>query len=301
MKKCRGVALLEAIVSLAIFVSLVGSVAYASRIALTVMTGSMSETKLLFRVRRVLDQAEEALSRCSSVSLVALTEDGWTLAGLENWFEQKAVMNEGQPIGDAAAQVLEDLKASRNSLLSAADFEQAELELVSAMAGFEQMVLDGYISPADALRLREAMTLIRLDILASSLARLGGAGNGIPDAWQDIEQAILDFDTMLPVEPVVAADQVLFRQYVLDAGGPEYRPPLDQPPYAYYLRPMRDTGLFELVFYDGTRSVVVANNLTDVSFARQNQTIRITLFFEEEVNGVMVPRTEVRSVILRVR
>ena len=70
-----GVALLEAVVSVSIFLVLVGSVAYAARIALTVMTESMQETRLLYRVRRALDHLEEEFSRCSRISVVALTDD----------------------------------------------------------------------------------------------------------------------------------------------------------------------------------------------------------------------------------
>jgi hypothetical protein len=45
------------------------------------------------------------------------------------------------------------------------------------------------------------------------------------------------------------------------------------------------SGLFELVFFDGTRSIVVADHLSGAEFDRQDNLVRITLMFQDERNG----------------
>ena len=77
-------------------------------------------------------------------------------------------------------------------------------------------------------------------------------------------------------------------------------PPLDQPPASYYLRPIANSNLFELMYYDGDRSIVVAEDLTGVRFERDHDSIKITLLLEEEKDGVMIERTEVRTVLLHI-
>jgi hypothetical protein len=297
-----GIALLEAVVALAILVALVGSVAYAARLALSVMTESMKETRLLFRVRRALDQAEEALSRCTRISVVAMTEDGWTLVGLENWFGQKAQQNADTNVGEEAEEVRAQLEEARRALQQLPpDFDASDAFLDRALEEFEEMVDAGMISIGDAMRLRDALDTIQGNVRARSVLGLGGNGSGYPGAWADFESVLGIGDPLVAAEPLVESDQVLFRQVVLGADGPEYQPPLDEPPASYYLRPMGDTGLFELVYWDGERSVVVADHLTGATFTRKTGSIfQIVLRFLEDDGGVPIERTEIRTIVLRV-
>jgi hypothetical protein len=300
-RNVRGIAMLEAIVSLAIFVSLVGSVAYASRLALSVMTESMAETRLLYRVRRALDHAEEQLSRVSRVSIVALTENGWTLAGIENWFEQQAVFNAGTPLGDGAAEIFDDLTDTRDKLVQGpADYVGAESKLDRAIAGLDELVGGGLVSVADGIELREALDTLRNQVRARSVTSIGGLGTGIANAWLEIEEIIASAKSLVAAEPLVESDQVLFRQLVLGPGGAEYRPPLGEPPCSYYIRPMSDGQRRELVFYDGTRTSVIASDIVNITFQRFDRLLRITLRYREERDGAMIERTEVRSVVLHV-
>jgi len=296
----RGVALLEAVAAAAILAVLVGSVAYAARIALSVMTESMKETQLLFRVRRALDQVEEELSRCTRISVVAMTEDGWTLAGLENWFAQQALQHEGQPLGEEADEVRSQLREGRRALEEAIPaFPRAENHLGRAIEEFDEIVDASLLGAGAAARLEDALDAVQASVRMRSLALLNGGGTGYLDAWRELEATIASGDALVPAEPLTAADHVLFRKAELGAGGREFRPPLDEPPAALYLRPMQGDGGFELVHHDGTDPVVLVSHLTGATFEQQGASFRIVVRFLEDDAGVVRERTEVRTIVLR--
>ena len=161
------------------------------------------------------------------------------------------------------------------------------------------MVTGGLITGADVTTIGDALTTVRNNVRARVLAGMGGTGTGIANAWIELEPLLVAGDPTIAAEPLVSADQVLFREVIMGGGGREYRPPLDQPPASYYLRPAGDGDGFELVFYDGTRSIVIAQHLTNIRFDRTNDLLKITMSFNEEQDGVTILRTEVRSVLLR--
>jgi hypothetical protein len=168
------------------------------------MTDSMKETKLLFRVRRAARPrrgAAHALQPHLGGRHHGGRLDG---RGLENWFGQQAIEYVDQPLGDASEKVRADLQESREALQQGPpDYVGAEGAIGRAIADFQPLVIGGLISVGDGIRLQHALDQAQLDIMARTLASLGGAGVGYPGAWVDIEQTIATSDPLVAAEPLI--------------------------------------------------------------------------------------------------